>query len=88
MVTAASGQAREGARSLLDVRRHHCSRLRVMWADPASAGELIAWGWELRPWRHVRVEMVKRPDGITGFLLLPTRWIVERTVAWLGRYRR
>jgi putative transposase len=32
--------------------------------------------------------MVKRPDGLQGFLLLPQRWIVERTVAWLGRYRR
>jgi putative transposase len=32
--------------------------------------------------------MVKRPEGITGFLLLPKRWMVERTVAWLGRDRR
>ena len=31
---------------------------------------------------------VERPEGIKGFLLLPKRWIVERTFAWLGRYRR
>jgi putative transposase len=74
--------------ALLDVLRYRFSRLRVIWADQAYAGELIAWVWELRPWRKVRLEIVKRPDGIKGFLLLPKRWIVERTFAWLGRYRR
>ena len=88
MVTAASVQDRDGAMSLLDVLRHRCARLRVIWADQAYTGELIAWVWGLRPWRHVRLEMVKRPEGGKGFLLLPKRWIVERTFAWLGRYRR
>jgi len=88
VVTAASVQDRDGAMALLDVLRYRFSRLRVIWADQAYAGELIAWVWELRPWRKVRLEIVKRPDGIKGFLLLPKRWIVERTFAWLGRYRR
>jgi putative transposase len=88
VVTAASVQDRDGAMSLLDVLRHRFSRLRVIWADQAYAGDLIAWVWELRPWRHVRLDIVKRPEGIKGFLLLPKRWIVERTFAWLGRYRR
>jgi putative transposase len=88
MVTAASVQDRDGAMSLLDVLRHRFARLRVIWADQAYAGELIAWVWGLRPWRHVRLEIVKRPEGIKSFLLLPKRWIVERTFAWLGRYRR
>jgi putative transposase len=88
VVTAASVQDRDGAMFLLDVLQHRFSRLRLIWADQASAGELIAWVGGLRPWRHVRVDMVTRPDGIKGFLLLPTRWIVERTFAWLGRYRR
>jgi putative transposase len=35
-----------------------------------------------------RVEVVRRPDGVRGFVLLPKRWVVERTWAWLGRYRR
>jgi putative transposase len=74
--------------SLLDVLRHRFSRLHVIWADQAYAGELIAWVWGLRPWGNVRLEIVKRPEGIKGFLLLPKRWIVERTFAWLGRYRR
>jgi putative transposase len=88
VVTAASVQDRDGAVSLLDVLRHHFSRLRVIWADQAYAGDLITWVWSLRPWRHVRLEIVKRPEGTKGFLLLPKRWIVERTFAWLGRYRR
>ena len=88
MVTAASVQDRDGAMSLLDVLRHRFSRLHVIWADQAYAGELIAWVWGLRPWRNVRLAIVKRPEGIKGFLLLPKRWIVERTFAWLGRYRR
>jgi transposase len=88
VVTAASVQDRDGAMSLLDVLRHHGARLRVIWADQADAGELSAWVWGLRPWRCVRLEMGKRPEGSKGFLLLPKRWIVERTFAWLGRDRR
>ena len=74
--------------SRLDVLRHHCSRLRVIWADQAYAGDLVAWVWALRPWRKVRLEIVKRPEGAKGFLLLPKRWMVERTFAWWSRYRR
>jgi putative transposase len=44
--------------------------------------------WALRPWRTVRLEIVKRPTGVKGFQLLPWRWIVERPFGWLGRYRR
>jgi len=88
MVTAAHVQDRDGAMALLDVLRHRFSRLRVMWAEQAQAGDLIAWVWALRPWRKVRLEIVKRPEGLKGFLLLPKRWIVERTLAWLSCYRR
>ena len=88
VVTAASVHDRDGAMSLLDGLRHRFPRLRVIWADQAYAGERIAWVWKLRPWRNVRLDIVKRPEGVKGFLLLPKRWIVERTFAWLGRYRR
>ena len=37
------------------------------------------------PWR---LEVVRRPEGSKGFVLLPKRWVVERTLAWLGRCRR
>jgi len=88
VVTAASVQARDGATQLLATLRSKFSRLRLIWADQAYAGDLIAWLWALRPWRKIRLAMVKRPEGMTGFLLLPKRWSVERTFAWLSRYRR
>jgi len=88
VVTAASVQDRDGAMSLLEVVRHYFSRVRVIWADQAYTGDLSTWVWSLRPWRKVRLDIVKRPEGIKGFFLLPKRWIVERTFAWIGRYRR
>jgi putative transposase len=87
-VTAASGQDRDGAMPLLDIVRHTFSRLRLIWADQAYAGDLLAWVGALRPWRKIRLDSVKRPEGTTGFLLLPKRWMVERTFGWVGRYRR
>ncbi len=88
VVTAANVQDRDGAKSLLEVLRHQFFRLRLIWADGAYAGDLLAWVWALRPWRKVRLEIVKRPKGVKGFQRLPWRWIVERTFGWLGRYRR
>jgi len=88
VVTAASVQDRDGAMSLLASLRHQCSRMRLIWADQAYSGDLAAWLWGLRPWRKVRLDIVKRPEGIKGFLLLPKRWLVERTFGWFGRYRR
>jgi putative transposase len=87
-VTAANVQDRDGAMQLLAVLRSKFSRLRLIWADQAYAGDLLPWLWALRPWRKVRLEIVRRPEGIKGFLLLPKRWIVERTFGWFNRYRR
>ena len=36
----------------------------------------------------LRVELIKRPDGSSGFIVLPRRWVVERTFSWFGRNRR
>jgi putative transposase len=88
VVTAASVQDRDGATDLLERLGHKFWRLRLIWADQAYAGDLLTWVWALRPWRKIRLEIVKRPEGIKGFLLLPKRWIVERTFGWFGRYRR
>jgi putative transposase len=88
VVTAASVQDPDGAMPWLEGLRHHCSRLRLLWADQASRGDLAAGLWGLRPWRKVRLEIVKRPEGTKGFRRLPKRWMVERTFAWLARYRR
>lgn len=88
MVTAASVQDRDGAKHVLEVLRHRFSRLRLIWADQAYAGELVTWVWALRPWRQLRLKIVKRPDDAQGFQVLPKRWIVERTLGWFNRYRR
>jgi putative transposase len=88
VVTAASVQDRDGAKRVLEVLRHQFTRVRLIWADGAYTGDLAAWLWALRPWRKVRLEIVKRPKGLEGFQVLPWRWIVERTFGWLGRYRR
>jgi putative transposase len=88
VVTAASVQDRDGAQHLLVVLRHRFSRLRLIWADQAYTGDLVVWVWALRPWRKIRLEVVKRLEGLKGFHVLPKRWIVERTFGWLNRYRR
>ena len=88
MVTAADVQDRDGARTLLSVLATQFRRLRVIWADGAYAGALPSWVRELRKWGKVRVEIVRKAKGRRGFAVVPWRWIVERTFAWLGRYRR
>jgi putative transposase len=60
-------------------------RLVVIWADSAYAGKLVEWAWRVGGWL---LDIVKRPADGQGFVLLPHRWIVERTLAWFGRYRR
>jgi transposase len=61
------------------------TRLRLIWADGGYAGGLVdlvraSWRWTLA--------IVKRTDDMHGFVVLPRRWVVERTFAWLGRNRR
>ena len=78
-------QDRDGARLLLNKLAGRFRELRLIWADGGYAGQLVDWvrehtGWEL--------EIVRRPSGKREFAVLPRRWVVERTLAWLGRYRR
>jgi putative transposase len=88
VVTAAHVQDRDGAKQLLQGIRHKFSRLRHIWADGAYAGPLVDGVKALRPPRPIRLEMTKRADAIKGLVVIPTRWIVERTFGWLNRYRR
>jgi putative transposase len=83
---AAGGKAT--LQSLFDKIKHSVynrwCRLKLVWADGAYAS-LNEWikknlGWEL--------EIKKRPQDAKGFVVLPRRWVVERTFGWLGRYRR
>lgn len=56
-----------------------------MWADGAYTDKLAAW---LDNEFGIRLLVVKRWEAQKGFTLLPRCWVVERTLAWLGRYRR
>ncbi len=85
VVHAADVQDRDGAKLVLAKARERCPRLQRLWADGNYAGQLVDWVREQYGWV---LAIVKRPAGAKGFQLLPKRWIVERTLAWLGRYRR
>jgi len=88
VVHAANIQDRDGAKLVLARLQHQFSRLRLIWADGGYAGQLVDWVRQLRLWRKLRLDIVKRSDTACGFVVQPKRWIVERTFGWLGRYRR
>lgn len=77
VVTAASTQDRDGARTLLEVLATGMRRLRVIWADGGYAGSLVGWVGSLRKWGKVRLKLVARSPHGKGFQRLPHRWIVE-----------
>jgi putative transposase len=86
-VTPADMHDTVGARRLLGGLAYFVPRLKKLWADAAYRGkELADWcreqgdGWEL--------EVVEREPGTRGFAVLPRRWAVERSLAWLSRNRR
>lgn len=86
LVHAADIQDRDGAVDVLAAVRTRFPWLRHVFADGGYAGDklkdaLAAMG----TWT---IEIVKRSDTAKGFVLLPRRWVVERTFAWLGRCRR
>jgi putative transposase len=87
-VTAARGQDRDGAKRVLEPLRQRCARLRRIWADQADAGQWVTWVQALRVHHPIRVEIVKRTKRAKGFAVSPQRWMVERTLGWLNRYRR
>jgi transposase len=85
IVTGAGVQDRDGALPLLERLRAACLRVSLVWADSAYAGALVAWALnEL----SVTLEIVKRSDDVKGFVVLPRRWVVERTLSWITRRRR
>jgi len=85
-VHAANIQDRDGAKLVLvklsdDTKR----RLAKLWADGGYRGKLVNW---VRKHLDTVLEIVKRAPGTKGFVVQAKRWVVERTFAWLGRYRR
>jgi transposase len=86
VVHAADIQDRDGAPLLLAAMRSAFPWLRHVFADAAYAGEKLKQALaRLGNWT---IEIIKRSDAAKGFQLLPRRWVVERTIAWLNRNRR
>jgi putative transposase len=65
----------------------HLTRLEVIWGDGKYNNRSLD-GWLAASGAPYEVEVVSRPPGSRGFVKLPRRWVVERTNAWHGRYRR
>ena len=84
-VSAANVQDRDGAKLVFAEIKDRMPRLFLIWADGGYRGKLIAWVAANCLWL---LEIVKRNDAMKGFVVLPRRWVVERTFAWLGRNRR
>ena len=86
VVHTADIQDRDGARRVLALLAHRFPQLQVIGADQGYQGpQLGDWVRALMCWALV---IVKPPPNTKGFPVLPKRWIVERTFAWRGRYRR
>jgi putative transposase len=89
-VHAADIQDRDGAKLVLEPLTEKHWRLQKIWSDGNYRGELPNWVRNLRQGRghrRIQLEIVAKVDG-HHFVVLPKRWIVERTFAWLGRSRR
>ncbi|MGY1584755.1 IS5 family transposase [Streptomyces sp. MN13] len=84
-VTAASVQDRDAAMPLLERLHRLYFSVRLVWADGGYAGRMVDWTAENL---HLTLELVKRSDHTTVFVVLPRRWVVERTLSWLMRSRR
>lgn len=85
VVHSAGIQDRDGAKLVLGRMACWFPRLELIWADGGYAGQLIEWVKEQFAWV---LQIVKRSNDMKGFVVLPRRWVVERTFGWLGRFRR
>jgi len=76
VVHSASIQDRDWAKLVHEKMPGPFNRLARIWADGAYAGQLIEW---VKTICHCELEIVKRSDTLTGFRVLPRRWVVEKT---------
>jgi len=85
-VTAADVGDRDGAKQTMHPLKDQLPRMKKVWVDGGYDGQPFAeWalaelGWE--------IEVAQRPEGSRGFQIVPRRWVVERTFAWICKFRR
>jgi hypothetical protein len=84
VVMTASEQDRDGAKPAL-LETYLCTRVRFVFADGAFAGRLLDWAHIIV---RTTLHIVRKPAGQRGFAVIPRRWAVERTFAWLTAHRR
>jgi putative transposase len=85
VVHSAGIQDRDSAKLVLSKVKGRFKRLKLIWADAAYGGQLRDW---VKEQLHCVLEIVRRRDDVAGFEVLPRRWVVERTLAWISRCRR
>ena len=85
LVQAASVQDPVGAAPVLAAAKANAPQLQLLWADARYQGPLVATAAAAL---GLRVEVVRAPPGTKGFVVLPRRWVVERSFGWLSKYRR
>ena len=86
VVHAANIQDRDGAKLVFNKLSQRTQySLKKIWADGAYRGKLIDWVYQNI---NCVLKIVERDPALKYFQVLPRRWVVERTFAWLGRYRR
>lgn len=90
VVHSAGIQDQDGAKLVLAQGKHrqggrYVRRLKLIWVDGKYSGKLEEW---VQKAYGFTLEVVKRPKDAKGFVVLPRRWVIERTFGWLGRYRR
>jgi transposase len=86
VVHSAAIQDRDGAALVFDRIRQRFNWLELVWADGGYNARQVESAVATQP--PLRVEIVKRPNDSSGFIVLPRRWVVERTFSWFGRNRR
>ena len=85
VVHAANVSESAGAKLVLAKAKAAGRRLGKIWVDGGYQTGVVAWA-EIE--LGYALEVVARPPDATGFAVLPRRWVVERSFAWIGRYRR
>ena len=86
VVHSAGIQDRDGAARVIDKIRQRFNWLELVWADGGYNARQVNEAVAREP--SLRIEIIKRSDDMKGFVVLPRRWVVERTFSWFGRNRR